>query len=372
MKLRNCISKIVLIMVMISCKNSTGNIEKEQGLSTLWIHEYEIIDAPSAVPKVVKDRFLIYTGAIGLKMLDISTGRLLWENEAPKERASNTVSILSDENRILSAEWREFKAWDVNTGEKIFSIGAEDDIVLFDRGRNKVTDYGYALVGDTLDVYVLNKDGGIEFTIDIPFVTNGVGYEGNRLYLGQFKTITGALTRGKIVCYNAQTGDSLWSFETDQGGFTWVAPILENGMLYASTNGNSPGEIAIALNAETGEEIWRQTQEVYTFNSALGPDYYYVNTSGSLAALDKETGNIDWRVEWEGSDFNKPIYLEGFVYHVRDKEMLVINDNTGKVVHKESVPDGTYFWHVAASTDKIFAQTSRQLIAYQPWHLRED
>lgn len=110
----------------------------------------------------------------------------------------------------------------------------------------------------------------------------------------------------------------------------------------------------------------------FTRNTSLGPIHFYVNTGGSLAALNKQNGELEWRVEWLSTDFNKPVYLEGYVYHVRDTELLIIDDTNGEVVHREPVPDGTFFWHVAASSDKIFAQTSNQLIAYQPWHLRDN
>ncbi len=369
MKLTKHSFLISILIVTSSCVNNPNVNDNNQTMNLLWSHEYEIIDAPSAVPKVIQNNFLIYTGSIGLKMIDITDGKLIWKNEVDDNRAVNTVSLLLNREKIFTVDEKKFKGWDIKTGKKIFQIGAEENILLYDRGRNEVFENGYALIGDTLDLYVLEEDGNIKYTIDIPFATNGVEYYDNRLFLGQFKTVTGALTLGRITALDAQTGDSLWAFDTDQGGFTWAAPIVEDGVLYASTIGNSSGEIAIALDAETGEELWRQTNEIFTFNSALGPTHYYINTSGSLAALNKQTGAIEWRVDWEGSDFNKPVYLAGYVYHVRDKEMLIINDADGEVVHHEPVPDGTYFWHVAASNDKIFAQTSRQLIAYQPWHL---
>lgn len=98
---------------------------------------------------------------------------------------------------------------------------------------------------------------------------------------------------------------------------------------------------------------------------------HYVNASGWLYAINKTDGSIAWSVTFEGSSFGNIVDINGYVYHARSNEIIIVNDETGEVVHRESVPDGTYFWHVAASSDKVFAQTSRQLIAYQPWHLRE-
>jgi len=36
-------------------------------------------------------------------------------------------------------------------------------------------------------------------------------------------------------------------------------------------------------------------------------------------------------------------------------------------VHIEAPPDGSYFWEVGAGAGKVFAQSSSNLIAYQPY-----
>ena len=46
---------------------------------------------------------------------------------------------------------------------------------------------------------------------------------------------------------------------------------------------------------------------------------------------------------------------------------------TGELVHEEPLPTGNgYLWRLAVSEDKLFAQTSRHIIAYEPWHLRKN
>lgn len=366
---------LLILSIVITACNTTDNENKETEtkLKILWHFDYELAGYPESSPLIIENTVFMI-GDEFLNSLELETGKLKWRSLADPDRALRGKKILNLDEHIVIAHYDYIRSWHKDSGKELWRFDYSKDLEPRLNGNVCVTENGFAFNSFKGLFFVLNKLGGLDLVKELhsDYSVMGLGYEEGRLFIGQRKTVTGALTLGRITALDAQTGDSLWAFDTDQGGFTWSPPIVENGILYASTIGNSPGEIAIALHAETGEEIWRQTNEVYTFNSALGPDHYYINTSGSLAALDKQTGRINWRVDWEGSDFNKPVYLAGYVYHVRDKELLVIDDANGDVVYKERVPDGTYFWHVAASSDKIFAQTSRQLIAYQPWHLRED
>ncbi|MCH2450697.1 MAG: PQQ-binding-like beta-propeller repeat protein [Gracilimonas sp.] len=360
---------IITIAFIQSCFESPTDPKTEkQNLSEVWSYEHGTV---GDAPPIISMNTIYASGGLYLFALNQDTGEKIWQAQIDNDSELKGKLLLMKENQIVANHLDRIRGWNRITGNLEWEYVYSDDLEPRLIGDHVVTKDGYAFNASNGKFFVLNELGKLilEKQLDRNYAVQGLAYYEDHLFIGQKYTVTGALTLGRITVLNAQTGDSLWAFDTDQGGFSWVAPIVEDGVLYASTIGNSSGEIAIALDAETGEELWRQTNEIFTFNSALGPTHYYINTSGSLAALNKQTGAIEWRVDWEGSDFNKPVYLAGYVYHVRDKEMLIINDADGEVVHHEPVPDGTYFWHVAASNDKIFAQTSRQLIAYQPWHL---
>ncbi|WP_428236185.1 PQQ-binding-like beta-propeller repeat protein [Gracilimonas sp.] len=365
---------LLIISFISSCLgDNPSEIEDNYAeLKVLWKIDTNIIDYPYAQPLIIGDSVLVFTGEINIRALSISDGKTKWKGEIDGENALHTKALLYIDNRIISAHKSKVLGWDGGIGEKILEINKEDQVSVFSHGRNTVIDNGFSLIGDTLDAYAFDLSGKKRFKIDVDYGSLVLGYANQKLYLGQTKTIHGALTLGKLRAFDSQTGDSLWTYKTKNGGFK-KSIVLENGILYASTFGNSPINEAVALDAETGEMIWRYaTDYIFTRNAAIGPHHYYVNTGGSLAALDKHTGWLKWREEWLGTASTKPVYLEGYVYFTDYSEIKVINDETGEVVHREPTPDGTAIWHVAASSDKVFAQTSRQLIAYQPWHLRED
>ena len=365
----------ILLLVMSSCVSSPPEELEPTNWEVIWERNTNNIDAPDTQPLLIEDEKLIISGEKELVAVDIKAGNEIWRGVIDNERALMSAVLLYDKQRkrIISNHLKNFKAWDSETGDLVFSLNEESGVQAFTLGKHAVLKDGYGVIGDTLDAYVLKTNGNIQYTIQVPFASAGLAYSENKLYMTMGKTINGGLTKGKINAFNVESGDSLWAYKTSNGGFINIAPILESGILYASTFGNSPKDEAVALDAETGEVLWRyESDYLYTRNAALGPLHYYVNTGGSLAALDKQTGELEWRVEWLGTASTKPVYLGGYVYLTNYGEIKIIDDETGRVVHSEPSPDGSAIWHVAASSDKIFAQTSRQIVAYQPWHLREE
>lgn len=141
------------------------------------------------------------------------------------------------------------------------------------------------MIGDTLDAYIINPDGSLEYSIDVSFASFGiVGFE-NNLFLVQAKTIHGALTKGKIRAFEASNGDSLWTFETEEGGFVWAAPVVESGVVYAGMYLGNPSRV-FALDAETGAMIWERPG-FSTYQMITNENRIYENTQGSLEAIEK-------------------------------------------------------------------------------------
>jgi outer membrane protein assembly factor BamB len=170
--------------------------------------------------------------------------------------------------------------------------------------------------------------------------------------------------RGRLLRVEASTGDTLWTFTTERGGFYDMRPIVEDGRVFAGTR---EGDAAFfAVDAETGEEIWRNRQG-FTFAADHGSDSVYLNTSADVMSISKETGRTLWTTDMPGgSGFGGVQYHEGYVYHPRGGTLVVLDAEEGRIVHQEPSPSGT-FWTVHAGPERIFAQTSGHLIAYEPY-----
>ena len=111
--------------------------------------------------------------------------------------------------------------------------------------------------------------------------------------LSQINTAT---VRGLRVSWIYQTGISrLGSFE--------VSPVVVDGVMYVTT----PYDVAMAVDARTGKEIWRYEHKLGTNIFCCGPNNRGVAISGGtvymltldarLVALDAQTGKVKFNVE---------------------------------------------------------------------------
>ena len=108
--------------------------------------------------------------------------------------------------------------------------------------------------------------------------------------------ITPANVRNLRVAWMYQTGISrLGSFET--------TPVVVNGIMYLTT----PYNVAMAVDAHTGKELWRYEHKLGTTIFCCGPNNRGVGVTGNtvfmgtldahLVALDAQTGKVKWDVQ---------------------------------------------------------------------------
>jgi outer membrane protein assembly factor BamB len=112
---------------------------------------------------------------------------------------------------------------------------------------------------------------------------------------------------GHLFCFQAADGKVLWSRDfkkdfdakTPTWGFS-AAPLLEGDMLICLVGG--PGAVAVALNKDTGQEVWRALSAKEpgyappTIVEAAGKRQLIIWHPESVNALDPATGKPYWKV----------------------------------------------------------------------------
>jgi quinohemoprotein ethanol dehydrogenase len=124
-----------------------------------------------------------------------------------------------------------------------------------------------------------------------------------------------------------------WSTEIGQGGGAQAAtPLFSNGVLYGITNWS----ITFAVNARTGQEIWRYDPQVAPFSVrlccgvisrglALYEDKVIVPVvDGRLVALEAATGRVIWSV-WAVPEENRQNYSITMAPRVYKGKVLIGN-----------------------------------------------
>ena len=120
-----------------------------------------------------------------------------------------------------------------------------------------------------------------------------------------------------------------WAVSTEVGRGHEASPIVVDGVMYITL----PWSKVIALNAKTGEELWRYDPlvapekareaccDVVNRGVAIWKGMVYVGTiDGRLVALDAETGKVLW--DTQTTDPDRPYTITGAPRVVKDKVII--------------------------------------------------
>jgi outer membrane protein assembly factor BamB len=104
--------------------------------------------------------------------------------------------------------------------------------------------------------------------------------------------------RGDLFCLDAKKGDVLWQRNMEKD-YQAGSPLIE-GELLILFFGGKPGACVIALNKDTGKEVWKALDETWTYSSPIvitsgGKRQLIVWTQESVTSLDPATGKPYWR-----------------------------------------------------------------------------
>ena len=158
------------------------------------------------------------------------------------------------------------------------------------------------------------------------FEKAGIGFSGPAIVKGTLFTMGAREDIEYLIALNADTGEELWAaaigplYQNNWGDGPRATPTVSAGRAYTM---GGQGAL-ICVEADSGKEVWKTTM------SELGgrvPSWGYSESvlvdggrvvctpggrQGALAALDKETGKVLWRSTGftEGAQYSSPIVAE--------------------------------------------------------------
>jgi len=102
--------------------------------------------------------------------------------------------------------------------------------------------------------------------------------------------------RGDLFCLDAKKGDVLWQMNMEKD-YQAGSPLIEGELLILFFGGKAG---VIALNKDTGKEVWKALAETWTYSSPIvitsgGKRQLIVWTQESVTALDPASGKTYWR-----------------------------------------------------------------------------
>jgi len=371
----------VLVLMITSCTgcdligtNNGSNDSEELDLQLLWEFSYELPgDAPRAKPLIIDNKWIISSGDTNVSNIDIETGELIWKSPLNHFGSLRNRGFGFSGNILAGSLPDKILGWNVITGDLIWTVHIESPLTFFQLGEIQYSANHFIASGNRGEIYFISENGESVDTLYSNYRVYQTTPASEHLYAAQRAPEEKNHT-GVISSISLNDGMVNWQFKPSGfGSFIRVPPILEDGILYCGTIGGiyNPKQGFFALDAQTGEEIWRQ-EGIFTYSAVLAGDRIFGVNGQRVWALDKHTGEQLWITRGQGGHSESNLdYMDGHVYWAHGGGLHVFDAASGELLHVEPSPDGSFFWLVTSGEGRIFAQSNRHLYAFAPWGYEE-
>lgn len=290
-------------------------------------------------PAASEGLFIAQTGP-ALRAFDARTGRTVWRTELRNGVAIGAENVAVAAGRAFVAGGDSVYAVAAATGARLWAflpdaqaalcmIAADADAVYVGTRSHRV----YALSA---------RSGELLWWMDVgpgwPFlgIINGVALSGDTVYVNamQYMNEGGSLRVGHVIALNRETGAELWRFiGPDDHNDATHAPAVVGRMLLVSSVHATPTEPGsfFALDRSTGQEVWRIK------TAGLGPSEAPTVREGTIYvgagdtrvyAADLTSGALRWSERTDGSV--AAVALCGRVLLINNLELRVLDPQNGQ------------------------------------------
>ena len=174
-----------------------------------------------------------------------------------------------------------------------------------------------------------------------------------RLYVGT--------NNGRFLAIERETGEIAW--QKDFGLCTAASPVVGDGVVYQGLmdpspcrehDQDAPGFIA-AMDAETGEELWRFRAGVVESSPLLVEGVLYFGSwDKKMYAIDAETRRVRWTFETGDKIKSAPAYARGTVYFGSyDGKVYAVDARSGEL-RWEASGVGNFYANPAVAYGRVF------------------
>ncbi len=174
---------------------------------------------------------------------------------------------------------------------------------------------------------------------------------------------------GRLHCLDLNTGKVLWQralhedYQVPRNFFgVGTSPLLEGGLVIVNVGGKGAG--VVALDQNTGKEVWRATDQHASYASPVaatiaGTRHLFVFTREGLVSLDPKTGAVRfskrWRSRFQASvNAATPLVIGDYLF-------LSASYNTGAVLLRVHADGADEVW----KGDNILSNHYSTSVAYQ-------
>jgi outer membrane protein assembly factor BamB len=313
---------------------------------------------------------------------------ILWKTALPGAGASSPI-VFRDRVYLTAYTGYLVPGEDAGSLEKlkrhVIAIGLKDGQLIWDKSfaaklpeEERIRDHGFAANSIAVDsdriyaffgktgVLALDHDGNQLWQADVGTKTNGWGTAASPVLYQDLVFINASVESESLVALNAKTGEELWRASGIREA--WNTPlVVQNSTgvdeLVIATQGSIQ-----AFEPQSGKSLWSCETDIgwYMVPSVVadsGIIYCLGGRSGTASLAVRAGGQGDvtkthrlWTGQ-KGSNVSSPVHKDGYIYWVNDSRETAYcaKAATGEVIYEQRLPRGGQFYASALLVnDKLF------------------
>lgn len=340
----NLVVFAILIMYTNGCDSLIGSGHK---IHVAWEVEAESgINGMNGVPSTDGERFF----ALDRKLVayNVETGAVEWQSSPLRSFRPLYTSVYG--GRVFLAE-SEAVALDAESGRELWRVALRESASLAEPGAD---DGAFYTVDRGRRAYALDtRTGAVRWTVDVGSDWWGGDGRGTAaadgiVYVAVERSYppNGFLSQGVVVALDAQTGRELWRYTNGDGTTSRNvigAPVVADDLLLLA---DLRGHFFIGLDRTTGRERWR----VETTPGFAGPAQpptvrdgigYATAPDALVYAIDLATGRVLWKAAPRETSSGIYHAVCGGVVLSNHFSVVATERATGRVLSRDVYSSGT-------------------------------
>lgn len=313
----------------------SGSIEQgpRPPLKRAWVAKSEESSTYTSAWPVVSQGTVFATHGPGQVAVEASSGKIHWfvENE---EEGATQIAPTVDENRLyLSIPFSRFIALDRATGNEVWRFQAKDSL-----DASSVLAEGRIYVGsaEAKTFYSLEAaTGNLIWEKVLDLEPNSVPLVADGLVVFSVHTLDSDKT--EFIALDAETGNEVWRVPNTVSNSS--ASVLDQTVIFGGGD-----FFAYALDLRTGRQVWKSSMEdkfgIRSMPAIAFGDVFLADRIGNIYRLDGKTGKRKWIFsDTEGTfDQSSPVVAGKTLYIGSGAGFLYgVDVDTGKLVWRDRV-----------------------------------
>jgi outer membrane protein assembly factor BamB len=282
------------------CYNMKGELQWEKDFGTLRSvffmaesAEWEFASSPLIYNDVVIIQCDVMENSF-IAAYDIKTGNELWKKDRDEYPGWYTPNIYFEdgETRIAVNGFKHRGGYDFETGEEIWKMSGGgdlpipspvvgDDLIYFNSAHGKFSPI-LAIDKEAKGEVIMNEDGTPSEYVKWLKLRGG-SYMGTMLLYNGY--LYNAAWNGKLTCYNAQTGEEMYSEKAGSGNSYTSSSVAADGIIYITDNEG----MVYSIKAGPEYQLLAENAlgETCMSSPAIAENYLFFRTTKGLIAISK-------------------------------------------------------------------------------------